>query len=143
MPSYGHVELIADPTTGRQEIVGTPYHNRAQILIRYRTGDYIRTDHQDAAAIAAIAAGRAPFQGIAGREGEFCSARAGASWSASTIFRAASRTLATSSSSSRSRIASAFLSRDRVTSQKTRCAVFSRGPHESPAGHRRRCQLRR
>ena len=77
VPSYGHVELIAQPDTGCREIVGTPYLNRAQILVRYRTGDYIRTQRKDTASVAAIAAGRAPFQGIAGREDDFLVGKGG------------------------------------------------------------------
>lgn len=63
-PGYGKVELLRDG--GETEIVGSCYHNRAQFLLRYRTGDrlVLRDGQGD---LNAIAQGLAPFQGVSGR----------------------------------------------------------------------------
>ena len=63
-PGYGRVEL--QPTeTGAPEIIGTCFHNRAQFLLRYRTGDQVVTSAN--ADLSAIARGEASFQGVSGR----------------------------------------------------------------------------
>ncbi len=63
-PGYGKVELLREGADA--EIVGTCYHNRAQFLLRYRTGDRVvlRDGQTD---IDAIAQGLAPFQSVSGR----------------------------------------------------------------------------
>ena len=66
---YGLVEL--DRADRRGIIIGTGFHNRAQLLPHYDTGDEI-IDHQalDAAALADIALGLRSFEGISGRTAE-------------------------------------------------------------------------
>lgn len=67
MPSYGIVEL--EPAIDAQsgfEIVGTPLHNTAQFLLRYRTGDTIGVPARDAD-LRAIALGLESFGGVSGR----------------------------------------------------------------------------
>lgn len=63
-PGYGRVELQRTET-GAPEIVGTCFHNRAQFLLRYRTGDQIVLGANDD--LSAIARGEASFQGVSGR----------------------------------------------------------------------------
>jgi len=63
-PIYGKVELLRD-ASGAIEIAGSCYHNRAQFLLRYKTGDQIVLGRADD--LAAIAAGEAPFAGVSGR----------------------------------------------------------------------------
>ncbi len=72
-PAYRFTELI--PVEGDYgidggkvyEIVGTSYNNSAQVLIRYRTGDFIELEDQD---IREIANGYATFSEISGRLNE-------------------------------------------------------------------------
>ena len=61
---YGKVELQRD-AAGAVEIVGSNYHNRAQFLLRYRTGDQIVLGASDD--LDAIARGEASFAGVSGR----------------------------------------------------------------------------
>ncbi|MGE0596541.1 MAG: hypothetical protein AB7P07_09245 [Hyphomonadaceae bacterium] len=64
LPAYGRVEL-PDGASGAPEIVGACFHNRAQFLLRYRTGDHIvlgEGSDRDA-----ILRGDAPFAGVSGR----------------------------------------------------------------------------
>lgn len=63
-PAYAKVELL-EAEGGAVEIIGSPFHNRAQILLRYRTGDHIITS--PGADLAAIALGEVAFQGVSGR----------------------------------------------------------------------------
>jgi phenylacetate-CoA ligase len=63
-PGYGRVELQRTET-GAPEIIGTCFHNRAQFLLRYRTGDQIVLGANDD--LGAIARGEASFQGVSGR----------------------------------------------------------------------------
>lgn len=72
-PAYGFTELI--PVEGDRgadgqvyEIVGTSFYNSAQILIRYRTGDFIELPH--GTDITDVANGYATFSGISGRLNE-------------------------------------------------------------------------
>lgn len=66
---YAMVELDRAGLPGI--VVGTSYHNRAQLLMHYNTGDKILTKEvADASCIADIALGLAPFDGIAGRTAE-------------------------------------------------------------------------
>jgi len=72
-PAYGFTELI--PVEGDRasegqayEVVGTSFYNSAQILIRYRTGDFIELPH--GADVKAVADGYATFSGISGRLNE-------------------------------------------------------------------------
>ena len=72
-PAYGFTELIpveGDRGTDGQvyEIVGTSFHNSAQILIRYRTGDFIELPRD--ASVQDVANGYATFSGISGRLNE-------------------------------------------------------------------------
>lgn len=63
-PGYGRVELQY-AGGGAPEIIGSCFHNRAQFLLRYRTGDQIVLGaNQD---LDAIARGEASFQGVSGR----------------------------------------------------------------------------
>lgn len=61
---YGKVELERD-AAGGVEIIGSNYHNRAQFLLRYRTGDQIVLGANDD--LDAIARGEASFTGVSGR----------------------------------------------------------------------------
>lgn len=77
-PAYGNVELVAspeDPVVDGQRhvpIVATGFWTDAQPLIRYDTGDRaVIPAGAGADECAAIAAGEAPFLGIAGRADEF------------------------------------------------------------------------
>jgi phenylacetate-CoA ligase len=73
VPGYAHVELIAreDSDGGLYEIVGTPLWNRAMPLVRYRTGDLIRTERAlDPHEIEQIVLGLRPFGGVIGRDGD-------------------------------------------------------------------------
>lgn len=63
-PGYGKVELQRD-ADGAVEIIGSNYHNRAQFLLRYRTGDQIVLGASDD--LDAIARGEASFAGVSGR----------------------------------------------------------------------------
>lgn len=75
LPAYGRVELVFshdDPEFDFYEIVGTPYWNEAQPLVRYRTGDYARlakgmTEND----IAEICLGIRPFFGVSGRQSDY------------------------------------------------------------------------
>lgn len=67
LPTYSAVELLDTAEPGKSEIAGTPFHNTSQLLIRYRTGDYAQTGAATGQALAEIAAGRKPFNGIIGR----------------------------------------------------------------------------
>lgn len=73
-PAYGFTELIpVEDDRGVEggqvyEIVGTSYHNSAQILVRYRTGDFIELPRD--ANVADVANGYATFSGISGRLNE-------------------------------------------------------------------------
>lgn len=63
-PGYGRVELQRSDS-GAPEIIGSCFHNRAQFLLRYRTGDQIVLGaNQD---LDAIARGEVSFQGVSGR----------------------------------------------------------------------------
>jgi phenylacetate-CoA ligase len=76
-PGYGQVELI-DPRpsdTGSEQvarIVATGFWNTAMPLIRYDTGDliYVLAGY-GANELAEVAAGKRPFSGLAGRDGEY------------------------------------------------------------------------
>jgi phenylacetate-CoA ligase len=73
MPGYAHVELIPreERDGGLYEIVGTPLWNRAMPLVRYRTGDLIRTERAlEPHEIEQIALGLRPFAGVVGRDGD-------------------------------------------------------------------------
>lgn len=61
---YGKVELLRD-AGGAVEIVGSNYHNRAQFLLRYRTGDQIVLGASSD--LDAIARGEVSFAGVSGR----------------------------------------------------------------------------
>ena len=73
-PAYGRTELIKGDD-GAIEIVGSAYHNRAQFLLRYRTGDHIIT--QPGADLAAVACGAAPFERVSGRASDIVYGPAG------------------------------------------------------------------
>ena len=42
-PTYGFVEFGEPTADGHREVIGTSFHNHVMPLIRYRTGDYVRT----------------------------------------------------------------------------------------------------
>ncbi|MBW6525100.1 hypothetical protein KZ810_16510 [Sphingomonas sp. RHCKR47] len=66
---YGMVELDRGGTQGI--VVGTNFHNTAQLLPHYDTGDVIVGVEQEAGGLLEdVALGLAPFKGIAGRAGE-------------------------------------------------------------------------
>ncbi len=72
-PAYGFTELIpadCDCGNNRQvyEIVGTSYYNSAQVLVRYRTGDFIELPPD--ANVTDVANGYVTFEGISGRLNE-------------------------------------------------------------------------
>lgn len=76
-PAYGRVELLPteedEIVDGRRHvpIIATGYWNPAQPLVRYNTGDFAIVPASRQADLAAIAMGRQPFFGIAGRDDEF------------------------------------------------------------------------
>lgn len=74
-PAYGYVELLPTDQQASREIVGTSFHNSAQIFLRYRTGDFIEL--ADTGSVKDIANGFAGFCGIAGRTEEFLRGPAG------------------------------------------------------------------
>jgi len=63
VPAYGRAELAGEP--GEEEIVGTPFHNAAMPLLRYRTGDRIML--HDGEPRRDVLDGLRPFRGIEGR----------------------------------------------------------------------------
>lgn len=71
MPAYGVVEFRPIDQDGEPavEIIGTGLHNRAQLLLRYRTGDVIGGTVA-ANDLPAVALGTATFPGVAGRINE-------------------------------------------------------------------------
>ncbi|NKN34557.1 AMP-binding protein [Marichromatium bheemlicum] len=75
LPAYGHVELVFsydDPEFDFYEIVGTPYWNEAQPLVRYRTGDYARAPKGlTESEISEICLGIRPFFGVSGRQSDY------------------------------------------------------------------------
>ncbi len=75
LAGYGAVELLysySDETSDFYEIIGTPFWNRAQPLMRYRTGDYARLDKGAGDdVIRAVCLGIAPFRGVAGRSSDY------------------------------------------------------------------------
>ncbi|HTM57706.1 MAG TPA: hypothetical protein VL123_04765 [Candidatus Udaeobacter sp.] len=73
MPGYAYVELIPvpDPDGPLYEIVGTSLWNDAMPLVRYRTGDLIRTPGiLSSSGIDEITFGLRPFDGVIGRDGD-------------------------------------------------------------------------
>ena len=75
LPASGHVELAfshEDEAGDYYEVIGTPYWNRAQPLVRYRTGDFARLPKGlSAADVEAVAFGILPFLGIVGRATDY------------------------------------------------------------------------
>ena len=73
-PAYGLIELIPLSDQGgaplAKEIVGTSFHNSAQVLARYRTGDFVEIGDESEAYLSDIANGRKTFSGISGRTSE-------------------------------------------------------------------------
>ena len=72
-PGYAHVELIPvrDPDGPLYEIVGTSLWNDAMPLVRYRTGDLIRTPAVlEPRETEEITLGLRPFGGVIGRDGD-------------------------------------------------------------------------
>jgi phenylacetate-CoA ligase len=73
LPGYSHVELlpVRSDEGPRYEIVGTSLWNEAMPLVRYRTGDLIRTERWlESAELEAIALGVHSFGGVIGRDGD-------------------------------------------------------------------------
>ena len=74
LPGYAHVELVpagADAEGTLYEIVGTGLWNNAMPLVRYRTGDLIRTETPlSPSEREAIGLGMRPFAGVIGRDAE-------------------------------------------------------------------------
>jgi phenylacetate-CoA ligase len=66
VPAYSLVELVPGPSEGEFEIVGTPFHNAAQVFVRYATGDRIELDGR-APDLRRLCEGAATFRGISGR----------------------------------------------------------------------------
>jgi phenylacetate-CoA ligase len=75
LPAYGHVELVyshTDDDHDLYEIVGTPYWNLAQPLVKYRTEDYARLPKGcSRETLDAVCHGLLPFQGVAGRQSDY------------------------------------------------------------------------
>ena len=75
MPVYGRVELSPvydDDEFSFYEIVGTTYWNKAQPLVRYRTGDMARLPKgMSAAEVEEVTLGLRPFFGIEGRQSDY------------------------------------------------------------------------
>ncbi|MGH8229929.1 MAG: hypothetical protein ACREU3_18835, partial [Steroidobacteraceae bacterium] len=81
LPTYSINELRSidaedDGDADVYELIGTSLWNLAMPLVRYRTGDLIRL--RKGANAAAVAAGREPFLGILGRNGDYLIAPTGA-----------------------------------------------------------------
>ncbi len=70
MPAYGYVEFLRNSNTDDAEIIGTPFHNSAQILLRYRTGDLVAFPNADENQLRDVSLGKRTFEGIAGRSNE-------------------------------------------------------------------------
>ena len=73
VPGYAHVELVSrsESDGGLYEIVGTSLWNEAMPLVRYRTGDLIRTAHPlEPHELEQVALGVRPFSGVIGRDGD-------------------------------------------------------------------------
>jgi phenylacetate-CoA ligase len=70
MPAYGYVEFLRNSDVAEAEIIGTPFHNSAQILLRYRTGDLVAMPDVDDDQLRDVSLGKRTFEGIAGRSNE-------------------------------------------------------------------------
>jgi phenylacetate-CoA ligase len=70
MPAYGYVEFLRNSAAEEAEIIGTPFHNSAQILLRYRTGDLIDIPNVDDDQLRDVSLGKRTFDGIIGRSNE-------------------------------------------------------------------------
>ncbi|MDN5882835.1 MAG: hypothetical protein L0H37_10745 [Nitrosospira sp.] len=75
LPAYGKVELAFSHGDGEfdyYEIIGTPFWNTAQPLVRYRTEDFAKLQKGASGdTVDAICHGAHPFAGISGRQSEF------------------------------------------------------------------------
>jgi phenylacetate-CoA ligase len=67
--AYAYPELLPD-REGRLSIVGTPFWNRAQPLLRYDTGDVALVPEGESSDLEAISLGVATFLGIEGRRSD-------------------------------------------------------------------------
>jgi phenylacetate-CoA ligase len=70
MPAYGYVEFLPHSDAEEAEIIGTPFHNSAQILLRYRTGDIVDISDVDDDRLRDVSLGKCTFDGIIGRSNE-------------------------------------------------------------------------
>jgi phenylacetate-coenzyme A ligase PaaK-like adenylate-forming protein len=69
MPAYGYVEFLRS-TNDDAEIIGTSFHNSAQLLLRYRTGDLVTIPNIAEDQLRDVSLGKRSFEGLSGRSNE-------------------------------------------------------------------------